>query len=1416
MTKTNKKFKGLFKGAALGFAFVLCGAFFPMNAVKTLAEQNWQGTTASEENTHRIEVDGEIELNDNSNTVIEGDEFVIPQGEYFAGTNSHIIGTNVSGTIDTSKVEVIKKGTNDLLMTLQNLDSFGNRSFEATESGTYIIRYTVVDNGVEYSYDFEVTCNVASEATFEFLGNEKNIIPSVYDKKLASSMAEDGLNNDIILPLPTVKDADGKTVLSSADSDYYTINRSSYPTGEGSKDFFVYISLTGGSDSIAIEQNAETGEYFIEGDDLLALTQSSVDFKITYTLYQVRANGNISFVASTSREFTVENDYYYMTNEEKEGNEGYELSTSWATTPPDSAVIGQEVDLPSINATTRSTNSPASEEVEVYYDVQVMKMDDKGSYTIDVSDTVITDDFKFKATEEGSYRFIYTVRDFYGHTVSTSNTTFYITNVRDSQQATAHIYDAGMASEDRFDENGDYIDVSYKLKTQNPTRNIIMYAIAGTDNKVEASEITLRREIRDASSVVRFNIDDERYNDHNLIFAPGTSGTSATMDNIYLQIVQDNYEIYKQMIMENQADDNAENDLSPADANDIKQWLLEHDYLLVSTSWNKDAIGNAIVSGEPAENDEDALNAMIEAGYAYIKPSSTRGNYVFTEQNYTFYYYANDNVNDKTDNSVNYTVRLSTEVSDASIPTLTFPTDLQTSYLPTETITFDVATASDTIDSRIDTITAYRYIDASGDTVVGEETNKTLKYVIPSSASYNQNNEHKWFVADRDPSTGLVTSENWYYSYSEDQYSIDLRNAPSGAVGIEILAYAIDDYGNIGFFNRVINIASTQDSDMPVLNRIENAPELLREDQNYSAPQTITLPTIYYTDSNPEYMHARVTVYKVDGTSKRTMQSSNMSTKVDSYRGMFIVQSGVFNASSEGTYQVVVTVVDSSNHTHSTYFTYYVGGTGYIEEPEISNITSETVDVAVDTPYYLEPPTITVSDSDSFGYIGLDTTDDSNTSTYYTTTMVSSSFNDYELTQSWFTGKSKGTYRLRYQVFLIRYRIDDLLPQGENDTNSGIYLDGDGRLKYKEAGAEGASYFIYFDLTEDGQSYQVTMNTDFHGNGTTPHVDDGQALSDVVSGLLDGLVDTFTPVSQTQTIIVSDVGLNISIDSDIYEKTQYPTIDETDPETLPIVKPEIVINGNANVDLKDSYVQITCTSGNSTVTLATINFEDWEKSIDETNSNNFSIEGNAIYLRLIRNGQYTIRYSVQAEDSLGQNIGEAKTLEYTFSNGDVVGPDVNLGSNFVNDTYRVGNLLILNFEGFEASDEYTKDETYLKSHMTVTLTNNDTSETWNLENQGTVELPSYEHQLDDAGDYTITVSVTDRANNTTSRSASFTVTSEGSTPIDSRDIIGGVLIGVSVAVLAGVVIYFVVSKVKLDKREKGYRIVENSKDDSED
>ena len=48
------------------------------------------------------------------------------------------------------------------------------------------------------------------------------------------------------------------------------------------------------------------------------------------------------------------------------------------------------------------------------------------------------------------------------------------------------------------------------------------------------------------------------------------------------------------------------------------------------------------------------------------------------------------------------------------------------------------------------------------------------------------------------------------------------------------------------------------------------------------------------------------------------------------------------------------------------------------------------------------------------------------------------------------------------------------------------------------------------------------------------------------------------------------------------------------------------------------------------------------------------------------------------------------------------------------------------------------------------------------------------------------------------------VSSKESKAINVKEVLGGVLIGLSVALLAGVVVYFIVSKVKLDKKEKTY------------
>ena len=70
--------------------------------------------------------------------------------------------------------------------------------------------------------------------------------------------------------------------------------------------------------------------------------------------------------------------------------------------------------------------------------------------------------------------------------------------------------------------------------------------------------------------------------------------------------------------------------------------------------------------------------------------------------------------------------------------------------------------------------------------------------------------------------------------------------------------------------------------------------------------------------------------------------------------------------------------------------------------------------------------------------------------------------------------------------------------------------------------------------------------------------------------------------------------------------------------------------------------------------------------------------------------------------------------------------------------------------------------------------------------------------------------------NKTTKDISFTVSSTGGSTVDAKDVVGGILIGVSVAVLLGVVAYFVVSKVKLDKKEKSYLAFEERKNSKKD
>ena len=1417
MIKSKTKIKGILKAVALGFALVLASAFFPANAVALAVDHTGDSIT---DNNIIMTVDGSVRIDDgeevieNSNTsqVVRGDTFYIPVGEISIGTGStsqtHIIGTNIaqelSSTLTQSKIEV--SYANQVLQTIEGQDSSERFSFDATRLGTYKITYTVVYDQTIYSYDYTVEC-VAGEATFEFDANEKNIIPSIYD----TEMARQHDNKDIVLPLPTVNDEDGNAILTSADKEYYTLTKDGSGIATNEKNCYVYISVTNGADDIAITTN-ENGDYIIDGDSLIDHKLDGRTFTITYTYYELRANGNRTFIASTNKSFTVEEGYYYTDSSEE--TSGYDIQVKWSTSNRTSSVtVGVDTDLPTVTATTRSTNSPASEAIEVYYEVVVMKMDDKGAYTENVTDEVITEDGQFRAKREGSYQVTYNVYDFYGNQAKTTETNFIIT-ATDTQQAYVYMYDTKTDSFNSESTTEDFenanANTEYKLKTRTSNRNIIMYAIKGNDNMIEESELTLRREIV-GGGATRFVVSQSQYNGYNLVFAPSANGVEGE-NAVYAQIAQDNYEIQKQMIKAG---------LDFTDGATVKEYM-QGSYLLV-TQDGKDINGNEIIEGgvtRNQRNDESVITAMIAAGYAYIpyESGSSNNTYEFRDgTEYTFRYVVDDNYSERTERTSTYSVTVTSE-EDQTAPTITFSSNLRSTYQRNETIEFDVATASDASDSRLEVVTAWRYLNGDNQPVASEQTTQTLKYVL--SGSYNSSATGKWYV-DVD-GQNMMTSEGWYFDSTLDSYSIDLRDKPTStnpsenAEKIEILCYAIDDSGNIGFFQRIINIADTTDSDMPEVIKIANAPE----SRNYTADEEIVLPTITYSDSRVDYMSADVVVYRITRdddnniVSRDVAQSLNMSTKPDTVSQTFTVNAGILNATVDGEYQVIVTVKDAGDHTVSTYFTYNVTGGTVVEEPTISNITSETIELIPGEEHTLDIPTLSITDSTTYGYIGISEEDDSYSSTWYAPTILSENGNNngkYTLNNNTFIGKTTGTYKLQYEIYLLQYNKTDMTTLGEGNNpveNNKLYLDENGNLKISNGTTD---YFIIKVEDTDPeaeQAYKLMLSTTLDGiTGSTAEIS-------TISGL-ENMVELYVLYSNVQTISVQDVVLTVSVDDEVYAQTQYPTI--TDPvQEIPIVRPDFQVKGQGEVDYENSYVQITRTTGSSTTTLAQITLAEWEEHFanDQTNAN-FShtnvgdnIDNNGtIKLLLKDDGTYTIRYSIQAVDYLGQKVGDPKTLEYSITNGDVTAPEITLEDNFIQSTYNLGDPLRINMAGMNVTDNITKDEALLKSTITIELENTDTDESWDLDNEGNEEAGEYifTHKLESAGDYTMTITITDVAGNKATRTVSFTVSTESSDPVNVTEVLGGVLIAVSVVALAGVVIYFIVSKVKLDKKEKRYK-----------
>lgn len=189
----------------------------------------------------------------------------------------------------------------------------------------------------------------------------------------------------------------------------------------------------------------------------------------------------------------------------------------------------------------------------------------------------------------------------------------------------------------------------------------------------------------------------------------------------------------------------------------------------------------------------------------------------------------------------------------------------------------------------------------------------------------------------------------------------------------------------------------------------------------------------------------------------------------------------------------------------------------------------------------------------------------------------------------------------------------------------------------------------------------------------------------------------------------------------------------------------------------------------------------------------YGADGN-MYLHCQDHGEYEITYTAVDLE------GNKSTLVKTIKIGDLVPPTLTVKDEIVKSSYKAGKEFSIDLAD-TANYIFTEDNKggITKNDIKITLYDPSGKEVKKTNESETI----YSFKVSDAGEYELKFSVTDKAGLTTEVVKKFTVTSDETTKMTTNEIVGTVLIVVSVAVLAGVVVYFIISKRKMDKLYKG-------------
>lgn len=242
------------------------------------------------------------------------------------------------------------------------------------------------------------------------------------------------------------------------------------------------------------------------------------------------------------------------------------------------------------------------------------------------------------------------------------------------------------------------------------------------------------------------------------------------------------------------------------------------------------------------------------------------------------------------------------------------------------------------------------------------------------------------------------------------------------------------------------------------------------------------------------------------------------------------------------------------------------------------------------------------------------------------------------------------------------------------------------------------------------------------------------------------------------------------------------------PKGTKILIPTFSASDISGIDMEKSTITISSNKTARTIEMSKM-LEEYKKGEDD--------HSGLMYYTFSNNAEYTITYT--AYDKQGNYASVSKTIKI----GDLVAPTLIVDDKIANEKYNLNDRLTIDLEDalnyIEVADNTdTETDKISKNDITVKLYVNNTE----VKKNSASTTTKYIFDLTEAGEYELVFSLKDDAGNETTQSKTFTISAESGSTMTSTEVVGTILIVVSVVVLAGVVVYFIVSKKKMDKLYK--------------